>query len=138
MGLVIHYDYLTKTNIKTYISNKILSKGIVYCLLPQHIEHDHHCPDTSVSFLLTCCCACSSVSMETGRTGSTDEACRDVGALKALNPRVTRPTRARRRAGGFGPQRNLRYSCWCGRCCFDWRQNNKDENKNKKNIFIIM
>lgn len=49
MGLVIHYDYLTKTNIKTYISNKILSKGIVYCLLPQHIEHDHHCPDTSVS-----------------------------------------------------------------------------------------
>lgn len=71
-------------------------------------------------FALTCSCACSSVSMETGRTGSTDEACWDVGAFETLNPRVTRPSSARRLARGFGPQWNLRYSRWCGHC-FDWR-----------------
>lgn len=68
---------------------------------------------------LTCCCASLSVSMETRRTGSTDEACRDVDALKALDPRVTRPSGARRRTRGLGPHGNLRHSGWCGHRLFD-------------------
>ena len=89
------YDLKNNTNINTFLSHR--------CFYP-YLK----------CFPLTCCCTRSSVSMETRRTGSTGEPCGDVGAVKTLNPRVTRPPAARRRAREFGPQEKLRDSRLCG------------------------
>lgn len=74
--------------------------------------------------------------METGRTGSTDVACRDVDALETLDARMTGLSGAKWLSGGVGPHLKLwRSRCW-GRYCADWTET-KRRRRSRNHIYLI-